>query len=62
MPTAVAGWMPNSSTSSGVINDPPPTPVKPTSMPTTETGKEYSGWIAANMDDMANSWGEPGAI
>src|SRR5580658_2995668 len=27
VPTAVAGWKPNSSTSNGVINDPPPTPV-----------------------------------
>jgi hypothetical protein len=27
--------MPNTSTKSGVISDPPPTPVKPTSRPTT---------------------------
>ena len=27
VPTAVAGWMPNSSTSSGVISEPPPVPV-----------------------------------
>jgi hypothetical protein len=32
---AVAGWMPNSSTSSGVISEPPPTPVRPTMAPTT---------------------------
>ena len=27
MPTAVAGWKPNSRTKSGVISEPPPTPV-----------------------------------
>ena len=34
VPTAVAGWTPNSMISSGVISDPPPTPVRPTSKPT----------------------------
>ncbi len=33
VPTAVAGWMPKKSRS-GVISDPPPVPVKPTSTPT----------------------------
>jgi hypothetical protein len=32
--TAVVGCTPNSSTSNGVISDPPPTPVSPTSKPT----------------------------
>src|SRR6266536_2062271 len=36
VPTAVAGLTPNSSTSNGVINEPPPTPVMPTMAPTTK--------------------------
>ena len=40
VPTAVAGWKPNSSTSSGVISDPPPTPVIPTSAPTSRPASE----------------------
>jgi hypothetical protein len=34
VPTAVAGCTPNSKISNGVINEPPPTPVMPTSKPT----------------------------
>jgi hypothetical protein len=34
VPTAVAGAMPNSNTNSGVIREPPPTPVAPTISPT----------------------------
>ena len=33
VPTAAAGCMPNSRMSIGVINEPPPMPVMPTSMP-----------------------------
>ncbi|EXI85511.1 MAG: hypothetical protein AW12_02268 [Candidatus Accumulibacter sp. BA-94] len=39
VPTAVAGWTPKTSTSSGVINEPPPTPVSPTMAPTTKPDK-----------------------
>jgi hypothetical protein len=35
VPTAVAGGMPNPSTSNGVISEPPPTPVSPTIIPIT---------------------------
>src|ERR1700722_7500618 len=35
--------MPNSSTSSGVISEPPPTPVKPTSAPIASPEREYKG-------------------
>jgi hypothetical protein len=41
VPTAVAGWMPNRSTSNGVISEPPPTPVSPTMAPTTKPDKVY---------------------
>ena len=34
VPTATAGLTPNSRVNKGVINDPPPTPVRPTSNPT----------------------------
>src|SRR6185437_5272588 len=34
VPTAVAGAVPNSSTRTGVISEPPPTPVRPTMAPT----------------------------
>ncbi len=34
VPTAVAGCTPNSRISKGVISEPPPTPVMPTSKPT----------------------------
>ena len=34
VPTATVGETPNSSVSSGVISEPPPTPVMPTSKPT----------------------------
>ena len=46
VPTAVAGWMPNTNISNGVINDPPPTPVCPTRRPTSrpETAKRRSTW------------------
>ena len=37
--TAVVGWIPKISTSSGVINEPPPTPVMPTRAPTTKPDK-----------------------
>ena len=33
VPTAIAGGMPNPPTRIGVINEPPPTPVKPMMMP-----------------------------
>ena len=42
VPTAVAGWMPNSSTSSGVISEPPPVPVWPTRRPTRKPDREIS--------------------
>ena len=35
VPTATAGEMPRKKMSAGVIRDPPPTPVMPTIMPTT---------------------------
>ena len=47
MPTAVAGCTPNSRISSGVINEPPPIPVIPTSRPTQKPDSEYSGSIGA---------------
>src|SRR6516225_1449956 len=37
--------MPNKSTKSGVISEPPPTPVKPTSVPTSRPEKAYKGLI-----------------
>jgi hypothetical protein len=46
VPTAVAGWTPNNRISSGVMSDPPPTPVIPTSRPPTNPQTEYSGFIA----------------
>ena len=36
VPTAVAGEKPNISVSSGVISEPPPTPVRPTNRPTSK--------------------------
>jgi hypothetical protein len=41
VPTAVAGETPNSSTSNGVISDPPPTPVMPTTSPTRKPENVY---------------------
>src|SRR3989338_6898993 len=41
VPTAVAGETPKSSTSNGVINDPPPTPVTPTISPTRKPDNVY---------------------
>jgi len=46
VPTAVAGWTPNNRMSSGVMSDPPPTPVIPTNRPPTNPQTEYSGSIA----------------
>src|SRR4030095_5735631 len=42
VPTAVAGATPNASTSSGVINEPPPTPVTPTMNPTRKPEHVYN--------------------
>src|SRR5580658_6735252 len=47
--------MPNPNTSSGVIIDPPPTPVKPTSIPTTSPHKAKSGLIACNRGIYSSS-------
>src|SRR3990167_10115369 len=41
VPTAVAGDTPKNSTSSGVISDPPPTPVTPTISPTRKPDNVY---------------------
>jgi hypothetical protein len=43
VPTAVAGWMPNRRIRTGVIKDPPPTPVIPTRNPTANPEMEYNG-------------------
>ncbi|MGZ5039719.1 MAG: hypothetical protein ACXWBQ_03170 [Usitatibacter sp.] len=40
MPTAVTGGTPNTSMRIGVINEPPPTPVRPTIAPTTKPATE----------------------
>ena len=48
VPTAVAGWTPNSSTRIGVISEPPPTPVWPTSRPTKNPESMNRGSMAAN--------------
>ena len=45
IPTAVVAGMPNRITSKGVISDPRPTPVSPTSSPTINPDIEYAGWI-----------------
>jgi len=42
----VAGETPNNNTSSGVINDPPPTPVMPTISPTRRPDNVYVQFIA----------------
>ena len=42
VPTAAVGWMPNSSTRIGVMSEPPPTPVCPTSKPTRKPENEKS--------------------
>ena len=47
VPTAVAGWTPNNRIISGVMSDPPPTPVIPTSRPPTNPQIEYNGAIAS---------------
>jgi hypothetical protein len=39
VPTATEGGCPNTSTSMGVIKDPPPTPVRPTRAPTIRPDK-----------------------
>src|ERR1700753_4306878 len=41
VPTATAGGCPNRSTKMGVIKDPPPTPVRPTSAPTIKPERAY---------------------
>src|SRR3954471_10042019 len=43
VPTAVTGLMPNTIISSGVISDPPPMPVRPTSVPTPNPNTTISG-------------------
>jgi hypothetical protein len=47
VPTAVAGWIPNSRIRSGVMSEPPPTPVMPTRRPTPNPDSEYSGSITS---------------
>ena len=42
VPTAMAGDWPKTSTRIGVINEPPPTPVRPTSAPTNRPQAAYS--------------------
>src|SRR5262252_5169560 len=46
--TAVVACTPNSRTRIGVISEPPPIPLSPTSMPTTKPDTTKSGLIAAN--------------
>jgi hypothetical protein len=48
VPTAVVACTPNSRTRIGVISEPPPIPLSPTSMPTTKPDTTKSGLIAAN--------------
>src|SRR3954469_7428263 len=45
VPTAVDGWTPNSRINNGVISEPPPTPVIPTSRPTPKPEATYRGSI-----------------
>src|ERR1700722_4246826 len=45
VPTATAGGKPKTSTSVGVISDPPPTPVRPTRAPTTKPQRAYANEI-----------------
>ncbi len=49
VPTADAGATPNSSTRMGVINEPPPTPVRPTMMPTPKPAKVLSQFIHRSL-------------
>ena len=42
VPTALTGGMPNKNTKSGVMSEPPPTPVKPTRKPTTKPESVYA--------------------
>ena len=52
VPTATAGDWPKQSTSSGVINEPPPTPVKPMSRPTNpphKTKRRGCGFMQQNI-------------
>src|SRR5580658_602513 len=45
VPTATAGGSPKTSTSKGVIKDPPPTPVRPTRVPTIKPQRAYARGI-----------------
>src|ERR1041384_456356 len=49
VPIAVVGWMPKMRISSGVISEPPPMPVMPTSTPTPKPKKmsARSIWVSA---------------
>src|SRR5436190_19261610 len=48
VPTATTGWVPMTSTSSGVISEPPPIPVSPTSTPTPRPNATISGSTAVS--------------
>src|ERR1700748_3395554 len=54
VPTAVEGWMPNKRISSGVISDPPPTPVMPTRTPTPKHDAAYRGSIMFSVSPTAH--------
>jgi hypothetical protein len=49
VPTAVAGWIPKKSTKIGVINEPPPMPVCPTSRPTKKPETTNPALMVGNM-------------
>src|SRR6476660_2737267 len=56
VPIAVVGWIPKMRISSGVIREPPPMPVMPTSMPmpspkTMIAGSILSAWIVIDFPD-----------
>jgi len=49
VPIATTGCVPMTSSSSGVISDPPPIPVRPTSTPTPRPNTITSGSIAPSL-------------
>jgi hypothetical protein len=57
VPTAVAGLKPKRNTKSGVINEPPPTPVSPTKIPTNNPEITYPKFnVKTNVIGVINAF------
>jgi hypothetical protein len=56
VPTAVVAWTPKINTRTGVINEPPPTPVNPTKAPTRKPESAKKGLTAWRISIVSVPW------